>query len=80
MQESVQEVTSEATQEVNRIVQFFEDHIPDLVAFGIQVLLALVFFFVGSKPFVDKLLLYIVEHDSGAGFSECFRDSKADAV
>lgn len=49
VQESVQEVTSEATQEVNRIVQFFEDHIPDLVAFGIQVLLALVFFFVGSK-------------------------------
>ena len=34
VQESVQEVTSEATQEVNHIVQFFEGHLPDIVAFG----------------------------------------------
>ena len=49
VQESVQEVTTEATREVNQFVQFFEDHIPDLVAFGVRVLLALVLFFVGSK-------------------------------
>ena len=49
VQESVQEVTTEATREVNQVVQFFEDHIPDLVAFGVRVLLALVLFFVGSK-------------------------------
>ena len=49
VQESVQEVTTEATREVNQFVQFFEDHIPDLVAFGVRVLLALILFFVGSK-------------------------------
>lgn len=49
VQESVQEVASEATQEVNHIVQFFEDHLPDLAAFGVRVVLALVVFFVGSK-------------------------------
>ena len=49
VQESVQEVTTEATREVNQFVRFFEDHIPDLAAFGVRVLLALVLFFVGSK-------------------------------
>ena len=49
VQESVEQVTSEATQEVNQFVQLFEDHIPDIVAFGIRALLALVIFFIGSK-------------------------------
>ena len=49
VQGSVQEVTSEATQEVNQFIRLFEDHIPDLVAFGIRVLLALILFFAGSK-------------------------------
>ena len=49
VRESVQEVTSEASREVNQFVQFFEDHIPELVSFGVRVLLALVFFFIGSK-------------------------------
>ena len=77
MQESVQEVTSEATQEVNRIVQFFEDHIPDLVAFGIQVLLALVFFFVGSKiiKWIRKIVKKSFERaNADAGVSQ-FVDS-----
>lgn len=75
--ESVQEVTSEATQEVNRIVQFFEDHIPDLVAFGIQVLLALVFFFVGSKiiKWIRKIVKKSFERaNADAGVSQ-FVDS-----
>ena len=77
VQESVQEVTSEATQEVNRIVQFFEDHIPDLVAFGIQVLLALVFFFVGSKiiKWIRKIVKKSFERaNADAGVSQ-FVDS-----
>ncbi len=49
VQESVGEVTSQATEEVNQFVRYFQDHIPDLVAFGLKVLFALIFFFAGSK-------------------------------
>lgn len=49
VQESVEQVTTDAAQEVNQFMQFIESHLPDLIAFGIKVLLALVFFFVGSK-------------------------------
>lgn len=77
VQESVQEVTSEATQEVNQMVQFFEDHIPDLVAFGIQVLLTLVFFFIGSKiiKWIRKIVKKSFERaNADAGVSQ-FVDS-----
>ena len=77
VQESVQGVTSEATQEVSQMVQFFEDHIPDLVAFGIQVLLALVFFFVGSKviKWIRKIVRKSFERaNADAGVSQ-FVDS-----
>ncbi len=77
VQESVQGVTSEATREVSQMVQFFEDHIPDLVAFGIQVLLALVFFFVGSKviKWIRKIVRKSFERaNADAGVSQ-FVDS-----
>ena len=77
VQESVQGVTSEATQEVSQMVQFFEDHIPDLVAFGIQVLLALVFFFLGSKviKWIRKIVRKSFERaNADAGVSQ-FVDS-----
>lgn len=77
VQESVQGVTSEATQEVSQMVKFFEDHIPDLVAFGIQVLLALVFFFVGSKviKWIRKIVRKSFERaNADAGVSQ-FVDS-----
>lgn len=45
--ESAGEVTAEAGQEVNQIVRFFEEKLPELAAFGVKVLLALVFFFIG---------------------------------
>ena len=45
--ESAGDVAVEATQEVNQFVKFFQENIPGLVAFGIKVLLALVFFFIG---------------------------------
>lgn len=47
--ESAEAATTDATQEVNRLFQYIQDHIPDLIAFGIKVLLALLFFFIGSK-------------------------------
>ena len=47
--DSATEVTSEATQEVNAFFQFIENNIPYIISFGIKVLLALIFFFVGGK-------------------------------
>ncbi len=47
--DSATEVTSEATQEVNAFFQFIENNIPNIISFGIKVLLALIFFFVGGK-------------------------------
>lgn len=72
VQESVQEVAFEATQEVNHIVQFFEDHLPDLAAFGVRVVLALVVFFVGSKviKWIRKVVRKSLEKtnaDAGVG-------------
>lgn len=47
--DSATEVTSEATQEVNAFFRFIENNIPNIISFGIKVLLALIFFFVGGK-------------------------------
>lgn len=47
--DSATEVTAEATQEVNGFFQFIEDNIPNIISFGIKVLLALIFFFAGGK-------------------------------
>ena len=47
--DSATEATTEAAQEVNQFVQFIEDNIPNIVSFGIKVVLALVFFFIGGK-------------------------------
>lgn len=47
--DSATEVTAEATKEVNGFFRFIEDNIPNIVSFGIKVVLALVFFFIGGK-------------------------------
>ena len=47
--DSAAEATNEAAQEVNQFVQFVQDNIPNIIEFGIKVILALVFFFLGSK-------------------------------
>ena len=47
--DSATEATTEAAQEVNQFVQFIEDNIPNIIGFGIKVILALVFFFLGGK-------------------------------
>ena len=47
--DSATEVNAEATKEVNGFFQFIEDNIPNIVSFGIKVVLALVFFFIGGK-------------------------------
>ena len=47
--DSAAEATTEAAQEVNQFVQFVQDNIPTIIGFGIKVILALVFFFLGGK-------------------------------
>ncbi|KMZ55111.1 mechanosensitive ion channel family protein [Dorea sp. D27] len=43
----VTEVTQEAVENANEFVQYFQDHIPSLIGFGIKVLIALIAFFIG---------------------------------
>ncbi len=54
----VTEVTAEAVEEMGKLAQYVNEHIPTLIGFGIRVLLALVVFFIGSK--IIKLLRKIV--------------------
>lgn len=44
-----EQVTTDTVQEVNQFIKFFNDRIPDLIAFGIQVVLAIIVFIIGSK-------------------------------
>lgn len=56
--DSAQEVTASTADEVNRFVQYFNDNIPNLVAFGIKVIFAIIFYIIGSKviSFIRKLV------------------------
>ena len=49
MLDSAQEVTASTADEVNRFVQYFNDNIPNLIAFGLKVIFAIVFYLIGSK-------------------------------
>lgn len=63
---SAEEVTTEVTQEVSRMSQYFQDHLPGLIGFGIKVLLALVFFFIGRVVirWIQKLVRHSLERTS----------------
>lgn len=54
----VAEVTTQAVEGVNRFTQYINEHIPNIIGFGIKVLLAFIFFFIGAK--LIKLLRRIV--------------------
>lgn len=56
--EEVANVTNQATEEVNQLFKFFNENIPNLIAFGVKVLLAIVAFAVGS--FIIKWIRKIV--------------------
>ena len=45
--ETTQETAQEATEDVSASIQYIQEHIPSLIGFGIQVVMALVFFFIG---------------------------------
>ena len=62
--DSAQEVTASTADEVNRFVQYFNDNIPNLIAFGLKVIFAIVFYLIGSnadvgvRQFVDSMLKF----------------------
>lgn len=41
--------TEETVEEVNHFIQYFRDHIPNMISFGIQVVLSIVLFIIGGK-------------------------------
>lgn len=45
--EEVVETTQEATKEVNALFEYVQNHIPNIISFGIQVIFAIVFFCIG---------------------------------
>lgn len=78
--EATQQVTeqvAEATEEVNQVVQYFTSRLPDLISFGIQVLLALIFFFIGSKiiKWIRGIVRKSIERSSADKGVEQFVDS-----
>ncbi len=52
--------TNDAIGEVNAFVQYFEEHIPNLISFGLKVIAAIVIFFVGR--FLIRHILRLVSH------------------
>lgn len=75
--QDVAEATTKTVKEVNQLKEYVNAHIPGLINFGIQVLLALVIFFIGVKliKFVRKLVRRSLERAGVDKGVEQFVDS-----
>ena len=73
----VAEVTQQTVKEVSRFAQYIQDTIPTLIGFGIRVLLALVFFFIGRIliKWIRKIVRRSIERSSADKGVEQFVDS-----
>lgn len=73
----VAEVTQQTVKEVSRFAQYIQDNIPTLIGFGIRVLLALVFFFIGRIliKWIRKIVRRSIEKSSADKGVEQFVDS-----
>ena len=73
----VTEVTQQTVKEVSRFAQYIQDNIPTLIGFGIRVLLALVFFFIGRIliKWSRKIVRRSIERSSADKGVEQFVDS-----
>ena len=60
VQETVQETVSKVSSNMDQIKAYFNGHIPDLVSFGMKVVLSVVAFYAGSK--LIKLFLKVARH------------------
>ena len=75
--DSAQEVTKDTANEVNQFVQYFYDHIPNLISFAIEIVLALIFFFLGriAIKWIRKLTRKMLERSNVDKGVETFVDS-----
>ncbi len=75
--ETTQETAQEATEEVSTLVQYVQDHIPSIIAFGFQVILAIIFFFIGRLVinWIRKLSRTMLERSTADKGVEQFVDS-----
>lgn len=75
--ETTQEATQEATEDVSALLQYIHEHIPNLIGFGIQVLFALAFFFIGRMliTWIRKLVRTMMQRSNADKGVEQFVDS-----
>ena len=78
----VTEVTSEAAKEMGKFAQYINDNIPALIGFGVKVLLAIIFFFIGRKviKIIRKLIKRSFERSSADKGVQQFIDSMVKVV
>lgn len=75
--ETTQETAQEATEDVNALIQYVQEHIPSLIGFGIKVLMAIAFFFIGRIVinWIRRLAGTMLERSSADKGVEQFVDS-----
>lgn len=75
--DEVMETTNEAAEDVNVFIQYLQDHIPNLISFAIEIVLALIFFFLGriAIKWIRKLIRKMLERSNVDKGVETFVDS-----
>lgn len=75
--DEVIETTNEAAEDVNVFIQYLQDHIPNLISFAIEIVLALIFFFLGRImiKWIRKLVRKMLERSNVDKGVETFVDS-----
>ena len=75
--DEVIETTNEAAEDVNVFIQYLQDHIPNLISFAIEIVLALIFFFLGriAINWIRKLTRKMLERSNVDKGVETFVDS-----
>lgn len=75
--DEVIETTNEAAEDVNVFIQYLQDHIPNLISFAIEIMLALIFFFLGriAIKWIRKLTRKMLERSNVDKGVETFVDS-----
>lgn len=75
--DEVIETTNEAAEDVNVFIQYLQDHIPNLIGFAIEIVLALIFFFLGriAIKWIRKLTRKMLERSNVDKGVETFVDS-----
>lgn len=75
--ETTQETAQEATEDVNTLLQYVQKNIPSMIGFGFQVILAIIFFFIGRLVinWIRKLSRAMLERSTADKGVEQFVDS-----